>query len=827
MAKRQKTKAFSIQGFDAEHYKTTDAYTRAVGNLFDRATNDIAAGLAKMNINPDKPFQFSDYPSAQATLKRAVNKLTKGMTAIIEQGSRKQWLFACKKNDEFVASIMDTSKLSKARLNKMQDRNLDSLNTFQQRKVDGMNLSQRVWKYTEQFKAQIEAGLDVGLGEGRSAQELSRDLRQNLKEPNRLFRRIRDKRGNLQLSKNAQAFHPGQGVYRSSYKNAMRLTRSEVNMAYREADWLRWQQLDFVIGFEVHRTNHEPQCNCSLCERLKGRYPKTFKFKGWHPQCMCYVTPILTTDEEFDAQELSDLKAALYGTERKQLATKQPEFDGMKALEEWAKENQDAQANWGSTPYFIKDNFVDGSLSNGMKIQSKQIVQTATKNEYTSLADMSEADVQMWRAQWQEVEREFNAIRSDCVAFGIDLGKLEDLIGDALWVSRNESKYWCIDEAKAELSRLKAELKKAKDNDFLNFLKPYNAELDKIRQDARMWGLNTFPVDNAIAKKDKTAVPVCIKEMQSRIANAKAEYNTFIQDAQQAITEATKKKIDATAVVNALALIKADKRDWIMDKDSFKKALEELKSKVGIETVIVPIPNDLSKSSKYINGEDYEFEQSFFNLIDPKKPIRLVLTNTDKGSYSSGVGDLVYIASASRSAKSKWEKKAVIYHEYGHCIDAQRTLWKDPELLKMRDEQTKRLNKKKEYTIWTEKWEDGKGWVTTKETLSMSRIAYIDHKLKELITKVFRMQDETFVKRGITKMDVIEQIGSMCDTIKSINVKYGSGHSTAYFKKTRMKETEYLAHCFENAFLGNRIFQKFMPDVYQEMIAYVKALKPI
>lgn len=588
MAKRQKTKAFSIQGFDIQHYKTTDAYTRAVGNLFDRAMNDIAAGVAKLNVAPDKPFQFSDYPSAQATIKRVANKLAKGITAVVADGSRKQWLFACQKNDEFVASIMDTSKLTKARLNKMQDRNLDSLQTFQQRKVDGMNLSQRVWKYTEQFKEQIECGLDVGLGEGRSAQELSRDLRQNLKDPNRLFRRVRDKRGNLQLSKNAQAFHPGRGVYRSSYKNAMRLTRSEINMAYREADWLRWQQLDFVIGFEVHRTNHEPQCKCSLCERLKGRYPKTFKFNGWHPQCMCYITPILISDEDFDAQELSDLKSALRGTEYKKLAVKEPEYNGMKELEQWAKDNQDAQGAWSSTPYFIKDNFVDGSLAKGIKPQPQQkpIVPDVKPVERVNLNDMPEEDVQAWRAKWKEIESWYNANVSECCKYSVNTDALEDYIANALWCSRKESKYWLVDEARAEMERKKVELANAKANYWNNQLKTHLAEVDKIRQDARTWGLNTFPVDDAIAKQDILAVERGIQEMKTRIAKAENEYNKFIQDATQAIAEAKKYKIDSSALQSALSMAKGDKREWVMSKAMFIKDLSELQSRLQQATIV-------------------------------------------------------------------------------------------------------------------------------------------------------------------------------------------------------------------------------------------------
>ena len=183
MAKKPKTKRFSFQGFDNKHYQTTDAYTRAVDKLFQDATKDVAESAVSLKVNPDKPFKFADYPSANATMERVMYGLADRMQAVIESGSRKQWLFACQKNDEFISSIMDTSKLSKARLNKMQDRNLDALSTFQQRKIDGMTLSQRVWKYVGQYKKQIEQGLDVGLGEGRNAQQLSRDLRNNLNDP--------------------------------------------------------------------------------------------------------------------------------------------------------------------------------------------------------------------------------------------------------------------------------------------------------------------------------------------------------------------------------------------------------------------------------------------------------------------------------------------------------------------------------------------------------------------------------------------------------------------------------------------------------------------
>lgn len=446
--KRQTTTRFSIQGFDLNHYRTTEQYAAAVQALFDRATLAIAKSAASRNVDPDKPFSFDDYPEVKTELQKVVGQLASQLQTTIETGAKKQWLFACDKNDGFLDSIMDTSKLSKARLKKMQDRNLDALSTFQVRKVGGMDLSQRVWRYVGQFKEQLESALDVGLGEGRSAQELARDVKKNLREPDRLFRRVRDKRGNLVLSKAARAYHPGQGVYRSSVKNAQRLTRSEINMAYRESDFLRWQQLDFVVGFEIHRSNHEPRCKCKMCDRLQGRYPKTFKFKGWHPQCMCYAVPILMDEETFDENELGDLKAALRGTEYKKKQSRNLVTDVPDGFKEWVEENKEASAGWSSTPYFIQDNFVDGDLSKGLKIALPTLepdTPDIPKFNYDSPNDALDAYVggdMMWINQYLRGRGDFGELSAKEKQFLEELTQItqSDVVGErTLWRSVDAS----------------------------------------------------------------------------------------------------------------------------------------------------------------------------------------------------------------------------------------------------------------------------------------------------------------------------------------------------------------------------------------------------
>ena len=364
-------KGFSIQGFDLSHIAQTEEYVRAVDSIYNTAVAEFSRMASRLKIDTSKPFSFSDYPGAKSEAEIIVKKLSSNMKSVITKGSTDQWLYACKKNDEFLESILTTSKVPKKLLEKYQDRNLDALKTFQTRKVDGMDLSDRIWNYSGQMKKQMELGIDIAIGDGKSAQSLSRDLKQYLVDPDKLFRRVRDKHGKLVLSKSAEAFHPGQGKYRSSHKNALRLTRSEINMAYKTSDQMRWDSLDFVVGYEVrlsnnHTLNGEPFYD--ICNELAGKYPKSFKFTGWHPQCRCLVIPVLMDRDEFNTDELNELKAAINGTEYNKYVSRNTVNDVPNGFKDWIKQNMERSQGWKSQPYFIRDNFKDGNIVGGLSI---------------------------------------------------------------------------------------------------------------------------------------------------------------------------------------------------------------------------------------------------------------------------------------------------------------------------------------------------------------------------------------------------------------------------------------------------------------------------
>ena len=202
-------------------------------------------------------------------------------------------------NDDLIKEYLQGIGIDANTKQQLLFRNRSALSSFLKRKSLGLNLSERVWNLSNQSKEQLEYLLQTGITEGRPATKLALDLKRYLKEPDRKYRRMRNKEGKLVYSQPAKNYKPGKGVYRSSYKNALRLSRNEINIAYRTADYERRQTLPFARGIAVHLSSAHPQCD--ICDELTGDYPLRFKFIGWHPNCLCYTTTKLLSKREFVA----------------------------------------------------------------------------------------------------------------------------------------------------------------------------------------------------------------------------------------------------------------------------------------------------------------------------------------------------------------------------------------------------------------------------------------------------------------------------------------------------------------------------------------------
>jgi len=215
-------------------------------------------------------------------------------------------------------------------------------------------ISERVWNITDTVYSDIETLMNAGFFDGKSAEQIAIELKQYLKNPQLLSPEEIDKlvaegeisfsQGN-KLKQNMYKALP-QGVYRSAFKNAFRLARNEINIAYHRRDYDNRQRLPFVVGIEVVLSSEHsfrmPQGD--MCDDLQGNYPRDFQFSGWHVQCMCSTRSILANDTQMRAF----------------FQDKNPQFkyvnDIPKSGQNWIKDNSETINKAKSKPYWIVDN---------------------------------------------------------------------------------------------------------------------------------------------------------------------------------------------------------------------------------------------------------------------------------------------------------------------------------------------------------------------------------------------------------------------------------------------------------------------------------------
>lgn len=290
---------------DKKHIERLVQQEGSVKYIFDSFVRSVGAYLTNWEESESNDL-WSRNRTIEKQIKNELNSLQEKLVSNIESYSADAWKRSHAKTDDLVEAYIKDLSISKVAKEGMFARNESALKTFLSRKVDGLTISERVWNIVDGAKTNLEFYLGSGLATGRRADLISQDIRQLLKEPDRVFHRIRNKAGKLVPSAPMKDYHPGTGVYRSSYKNAMRLAVTNTNAIYRQTDCERWSTLDFVIGIEIKRSPSSSYGDCAICDPLAGKYPKTYVFKGWHPWCICIAVPILMEADDFSAALMDD-----------------------------------------------------------------------------------------------------------------------------------------------------------------------------------------------------------------------------------------------------------------------------------------------------------------------------------------------------------------------------------------------------------------------------------------------------------------------------------------------------------------------------------------
>ena len=177
--------------------------------------------------------------------------------------------------------------------------NTNAMEFMMRYKFTGEMLSTKVWQITYEATRALKQAINVAVLEGWSSAKLSRTIKGFLNESNRLYRRVR-KDGQLVLSKAAKGYNPGQGIYRSSYKNAMRLARTEINRAYTEGTLRYGATKPWIDGYIWRVGSGNP---CPICSDENGGFYLKDEAVGIpaHPHCMCYWEMHIAEEKLLDA----------------------------------------------------------------------------------------------------------------------------------------------------------------------------------------------------------------------------------------------------------------------------------------------------------------------------------------------------------------------------------------------------------------------------------------------------------------------------------------------------------------------------------------------
>lgn len=370
--------------YDKQHIQKIAAQQAVIANIFNQFILSVSPYLRKWS-DAGKNNVWISNQGIESAVDRELLNLESMLYANISAFQKDGWERAEKKNDDFISQFIKGMSISSATKDGMFAHSLSAFETLKNDiDANGFKLSDRVWNITQQTKSQLEFYLDSGVVAGRNANGISSDIRQILQNPQKRFRRIRNEKGELVLSQPMKNYHPGQGVYRSAYKNALRTSATTTNIAYRSADYERWSKQDFILGIEIHRSanNRGP---CKICDAMVGKYPKTFKFTGFHPFCICFATPITMEPENFADFLLNDT------VPQGQTITDIPQ-----AAKDFVSENKDGL----QSAFWYKDNFTnDGGLQ-------REIVSQPITNEVIKVSKpkriKTDSEIANIKQKWNE-----------------------------------------------------------------------------------------------------------------------------------------------------------------------------------------------------------------------------------------------------------------------------------------------------------------------------------------------------------------------------------------------------------------------------------------
>lgn len=152
----------------------------------------------------------------------------------------------------------------------------------------GLKPSERIWELTQRTKADLKRLITNQIAAGESPYVIAKKIERYISP------KVTDA--------SALGIENGPGVYRSPYRNAMRIARTETNRAYTQASAEFAKQKEWIKGMQI--TLSPAHAVEDVCDEWAGEVvtPEEFAQKvPFHPHCMCFGTYVI--DPKFLGEE--------------------------------------------------------------------------------------------------------------------------------------------------------------------------------------------------------------------------------------------------------------------------------------------------------------------------------------------------------------------------------------------------------------------------------------------------------------------------------------------------------------------------------------------
>jgi hypothetical protein len=267
-------------------------------------------------------------------LKKQIDTILKEMRVNlnleIRNGMTESWGLSNVKNDTMVGIMSKGAGVSGELAKSFSKLNLTAMREFINRiDPNGLSVSKRIWNVSKAARYQLEQVIAGSVLTGQDAVKTAREITKYM---------------NGGVSTVYQNGTVTRAVGKNVSYQALRLARTEQNMAFHMSDYKRRQQLPFVTGIEVYLSDSHPIFD--VCDEMQGRYPKNFIFTGWHPSCLCYSQAVMLNDREFIEYIKND-------TIRDNRYVRTIPAKAQKYVDD----RKDKILRMKNKPYFIRDNF--------------------------------------------------------------------------------------------------------------------------------------------------------------------------------------------------------------------------------------------------------------------------------------------------------------------------------------------------------------------------------------------------------------------------------------------------------------------------------------